>query len=116
MAYKSFPLSSIYSATKAAVRNLTQSFALELAKEKITVNAYAPGFVDTAMNGIALDHLSEANGLSKEENLRSFESQIALGRIGVPEDVAKIVSFLASPDSDYVTGQTMLVDGGIHFN
>ncbi|KAJ3914142.1 3-oxoacyl-reductase [Lentinula edodes] len=104
------------SATKAAVRSLTQSLATELAKDKITVNAYAPGVVDSSMWETIDRGMSEINGLPKGENFQKTKSTITLGRTSVPEDVAKMVSFLASSDSDYVTGQTMLVDGGIAFS
>ncbi|KAJ3906055.1 3-oxoacyl-reductase [Lentinula edodes] len=104
------------SATKAAVRSLTQSLATELAKDKITVNAYAPGVVDSSMWETIDRGMSEINGLPKGENFQKTKITITLGRTSVPEDVAKMVSFLASSDSDYVTGQTMLVDGGIAFS
>jgi len=106
----------VYSATKAAVRSLTQSFAMELAKDKITVNAYAPGHIGTSMTEMIYDEISAINGLPKGENVESARGSIALGRTGIPEDPSRLVSFLASEDSDYVTGQTMLVDGGIHFS
>lgn len=106
----------VYSATKAAVRSLTQSFAMELAKDNITVNAYAPGHIGTSMTEMIYDEISLINGLPKGENLESVKGAITLGRTGVPEDPSRLVSFLASEDSNYVTGQTMLVDGGIHFS
>ena len=89
---------------------------MELAKDNITVNAYAPGVVDTPMLEFIDEELSKTNGLPKGENFRNMKNSITLGRTSVPEDVAKMVSFLASPDSDYVTGQTMLVDGGMIFS
>lgn len=60
--------------------------------------------------------MGKINGLPKGENFKNTKSSITLGRTSVPEDVAKMVSFLASEDSDYVTGQTMLVDGGMAFS
>ncbi|KAJ3865431.1 3-oxoacyl-reductase [Lentinula novae-zelandiae] len=116
VSFRPFPMIPIYSATKAAVRSLTQSLATELAKDKITVNAYAPGVVDSSMWETIDRGMSEINGLPKGENFQKTKSTITLGRTSVPEDVAKMVSFLASSDSDYVTGQTMLVDGGIAFS
>ncbi|KAJ3989508.1 3-oxoacyl-reductase [Lentinula detonsa] len=104
------------SATKAAVRSFTQSLAMELADHKITVNAYAPGVVDSSMWETIDKGMGEINGLPKGENFQKTKSTITMGRTSVPEDVAKMVSFLASSDSDYVTGQTMLVDGGIAFS
>ncbi|KAF5374572.1 hypothetical protein D9757_010180 [Collybiopsis confluens] len=116
VAFRPLPLVPIYSASKAAVRSLTQSFAMELAKHKITVNAYAPGIVDTPMWRSADEIMSSINGLPKGQNFENTKSMIALGETSVPEDVAKMVSYLASPDSDYVTGQTMIVDGGMVFS
>lgn len=108
-------MGSVYAASKAAVRSLTQSFAMELAKDNITVNAYASGHIGTAMWERIDEDIGAINGLPKGENFESMKSTITLGRTGVPEDVSKLVSFLASEDSSYVTGQTMLVDGGIFF-
>lgn len=106
----------VYAASKAAVRSLTQSFAMELAKDNITVNAYAPGHIDTPMWEKVDETMSTVNGLPKGENFERMKGTITLGRTGVPEDVSRVVSFLASEDSNYVTGQTMLVDGGIFFS
>lgn len=91
-----------YSASKAGVIGLTKAVARELASRGINVNAVAPGFVETDMT----DALSD----SVKENLKS---QIPLGKIGYPEDIAKTVAFLASPDADYITGQVLSVDGGM---
>jgi acetoin reductase-like protein len=116
VAFKPFPLLTHYSASKWAVRGLTQAMAMELAPHKITVNAYAPGIVGTAMWDLIDEKLGEINNLPKGESIKKFSTDlIALGRTSVPEDVAKMVSFLASSDSDYVTGQNMVVDGGIVF-
>ncbi|KAF9065218.1 3-oxoacyl-reductase [Rhodocollybia butyracea] len=114
--FRPFPMLPIYGATKAAVRSLTQSLAMELAKDKVTVNAYAPGAIDTPIWDKGDEEMRAINGLPKGQNFKDTVNAIALGRIGVPEDVAKLVSFLASADSDYVTGQTMLVDGGMAFS
>lgn len=91
-----------YSASKAGVIGLTKAVARELASRGINVNAVAPGFVETDMT----DTLSD----SVKENLKS---QIPLGKIGHPQDIAKTVAFLASPDADYITGQVLSVDGGM---
>ncbi|KAJ3838178.1 acetoin reductase, partial [Lentinula raphanica] len=116
VSFRPFAMLPIYSATKAAVRSLTQSLAIELAAHKITVNAYAPGVVDSFMWETIDKGMGEINGLLKGENFKKTRDSIVLGRTSVPEDVAKMVSYLASSDSDYVTGQTMLVDGGIAFS
>lgn len=113
-AMKAFPMLSHYSATKFAVRGFTQAFAQEVAPHKITVNAYAPGIVGTAMWDLIDEELAKAAGARKGEMIKKYSDDlIALGRTSVPEDVSKVVSFLSGPDSDYMTGQTIVVDGGI---
>ncbi|RMJ19299.1 hypothetical protein CDV36_000995 [Fusarium kuroshium] len=115
-AMKSFPMLSHYSASKFAVRGFTQAFAMEMAPHKITVNAYAPGIVGTAMWDLIDEELAKVHGAKKGDMIKKHSDDlISLGRTSVPEDVAKMVSFLSGPDSDYVTGQTLLVDGGIIF-
>jgi len=103
----------VYSATKFAVRGLTQAAAQELAPFGITVNAYAPGIVGTGMWEEIDERLSAYNGAPPGENFARYAEGVALGRPSTPEDVAGFVSYLAGPDSDYMTGQTPLVDGGI---
>jgi acetoin reductase-like protein len=115
-AYKGSPGLGHYCASKAAVRSFTQTCALELAPHKITVNGYAPGIVDTPIWDVVDDKVAKATGSSREETLKKFGKNIALGRVGVPDDVAKCVSYLSSPDSDYMTGQTLVIDGGVIMN
>lgn len=122
VAFKPFALLSHYSASKWAVRGLTQAYAMELAEHNITVNAYAPGIVGTHMWDLIDETMGKQRGeklgtiIKKGETIKRYsEELIGLGRTSVPEDVAKLVSFLASRDSDYVTGQTQIVDGGICF-
>ena len=91
-----------YAASKAGLIALTKSVAKELGGRGITVNAIAPGFIETPMT----ESLSEK---VREE----YASRIVLRRFGTPEDVANVVAFLASDDGDYVTGQTINVDGGM---
>lgn len=91
-----------YVAAKAGVIGLTKTAAKELAARNITVNAVAPGFITTDMTDSLSDDV-------KQEMLK----QIPLSRFGSPEDVAKVVRFLASTDSNYMTGQTLHVDGGM---
>ncbi|KAK4456831.1 acetoin dehydrogenase [Cladorrhinum samala] len=116
-AFHPFPLMGHYCASKWAVRGLNHAYAQELAPHKITVNAYAPGIVDTKMWELIDRGLGEkVEGAKKGDMLRKHSKDwIALGRTSVPEDVANLVGFLASKDADYVTGQTMVVDGGIIF-
>ncbi|KAJ7444600.1 NAD-binding protein [Mycena galericulata] len=98
-----------YSASKFAVRGLTQSAALDLGKHGITVNAYAPGAIDTALLiGVAPDRADAIRTHYKEKS--------PLKTIGVPEDVANLVSFIASKESQFITGQTISVNGGIFFD
>lgn len=122
VAFKPFALLSHYSASKWAVRGLTQAYAMEVAEHNITANAYAPGIVGTAMWDLIDEELGKQRGeklgevIKKGETIKKYTDElIALGRVSVPEDVAKLVSFLGSRDSDYITGQTMIVDGGIIF-
>ena len=116
VAFRPFAMLSPYSATKWAVRGLTQGAAMEWAKHGITVNAYGPGIVGTAMWDLIDEKLAEEEGLAKGEAIKKYAGDILLGRVSVPEDVANLVSFLAGEDSDYITGQTMLVDGGMQFS
>lgn len=92
-----------YSASKAGLIGLTKTAARELAPRGITVNAIAPGFIDTAMTEELPDKAKQA-----------MLSQIPLGRIGLPEDVAGVVAFLASPEAGYITGQVIHVNGGMY--
>lgn len=121
VAYRPMELLGHYSATKWAVRGLTQAYAMELAGHDITANAYAPGIVGTAMwdkidEGLAAKK-GEGKGAAKKGDMmrKIVGERTLLRRVSVPEDVAKLVSFLASSDSDFVTGQTQIVDGGIAF-
>ncbi len=91
-----------YSASKAGVIGMTKSLAKELGSRGITVNAVAPGFIETDMTKVLSDEL-------KAEMVKN----IALGRPGQPEDVAKVVAFLASDEAAYVTGQVVEVSGGM---
>jgi meso-butanediol dehydrogenase / (S,S)-butanediol dehydrogenase / diacetyl reductase len=102
-----------YSATKFAVRALTQAAAKELADKGITVNAYCPGIVGTDMWDLIDEKLAPYLGTGKGEALERYASTIPLGRVQTPEDVAGFVSYLAGPDSDYMTGQSVMIDGGI---
>ena len=101
-----------YCASKAGVMSLTRSMALALAEYDITVNALAPGIVDTDMWVQIDDARSTAAGIAKGESMRKRISSIPLGRAATPEDIANVAAFLASSDSDYITGQTFNIDGG----
>ncbi|CAF4522180.1 unnamed protein product [Rotaria sp. Silwood1] len=115
--YKPFPMLSPYSASKWGVRGLTQAAAMEWAKHKITVNAYCPGIVRTAMWDMIDEEAAKIEGKQKGEVIKDYSNRlIALGRTSEPEDVANFVSYLASKDSDYMTGQSIIIDGGIEFS
>ena len=95
------PQMAHYASSKAAVVGLTRSMAIDLSPRDIRVNAIAPGVVDTDM----LHYMSE----ERQQAMLGFQ---LLGRIGQPEDIARAVSFLASPENTYITGQILIVDGG----
>ncbi|MFS0782799.1 acetoin reductase [Bacillus sp. 1P06AnD] len=115
-AHKGFSLLGAYSATKFAIRGLTQAAAQELAPFGITVNAYCPGIVGTDMWDFLDERLSTYMKVNKGEAFKAYAEGIALGRTQTPEDVANFVSHLASNDSDYMTGQSVIIDGGMLFN
>ena len=100
-----------YSAAKAAVISLTQAGARALAPEKITVNAFAPGVVDTPL-WTALDKDLEEIG-EGDSGFDSMAAGILLGRAATPEDIIPTAVFLAGPDSDYITGQVIPIEGGM---
>lgn len=109
VAFKPFPLLSHYSASKWAVRGLTQGFAMEMSRHKIQVNAYAPGIVGTAMWDIIDEKLGELDGRPKGETIKKYVGELtAMGRTSTPDDVAKVVGgFLCGSDSDFMTGYAM---------
>ena len=110
------PELAVYSSSKFAVRGLTQTAARDLAPAGITVNAFCPGIVKTPMWAEIDRQVSEAAGKPLGYGTAEFAKRITLGRLSEPEDVSACVSFLAGPDSDYMTGQSLLIDGGMVFN
>ena len=104
-----------YSASKFAVCGLSPSVAQELAEHQITVNVYGPGVVHTAMWDSIDDAMVSRKGTRPGSEMAAMVAVIPLGRLETPQDVAGVVSFLASPDAGYVTGQSIVVDGGMSF-
>ena len=93
---------SNYAASKAGLIGFTRSLARELGARNVTVNAVAPGYIETEMTDALADKVKEG-----------ILGQIPLGRMGQPKDIARAVGFLAHPESDYITGQVLNVDGGM---
>ena len=110
------PNLTVYGSSKFAIRGITQTLARDLADEGITVNAYAPGIVKTPMMFDIAHQVGKNAGKDDECGMQTFAKGIALKRLSEPEDVANAVSFLAGKDSDYITGQTLIVDGGMQFH
>lgn len=104
LTHRGMAFTSVYAATKAAVRNLAQTLAADLAGRGIRVNAVSPGYVVTPM----FDSIA-----TTEEARQACRSQVALGRLGQPADIADGVLFLLSPRGSYITGQELLIDGGL---
>lgn len=104
-----------YVASKFAVRGLTQTVALELAKYGITANLYSPGATRTAMYDAIDEAVSQTMGTPRGSEIAKVAAEIPLGRMAVPDDIAKVVSFIASEDSAYMTGQSLVVSGGSLF-
>ncbi len=102
-----FPHFSTYCASKGGVKMLTRDLAIELAPLGITINSIAPGAIKTPINKALLED---------PQKLNSVLENIPLARLGTPEDVAGVAAFLASSDAAYITGTTILVDGGLLFN
>ncbi|HAY14297.1 MAG TPA: SDR family oxidoreductase [Fimbriimonadaceae bacterium] len=101
-----------YGASKAALVSLTRSAALSLGPSGIRVNAIAPGIIDTPLTQSIAVQRGEVRGVAPEETLRPVIANLPLGRMGQPEEIAQMAVFLASARAAYITGQTILVDGG----
>ena len=105
---------SHYSASKWAVIGFVKSIAMEVAEHQITVNAVCPGRVQTSMMGREVVWEGKYFKMDPEQVKKAYLDSIPLGRLETPEDVAKLVLFLASDDADYITGEAIEVTGGMH--
>ena len=103
-----------YCASKAGILGLVRSFAAELAPENVQVNAICPGWIDTDMAWQGIDGLAEAIGGTRDDAFRQAMSEVPMGRMGEPEDVAGTVRWLLSPDARGVTGQAIDQNGGAY--
>jgi len=106
------PYLSHYVASKFAVVGLTQAMAGELAEHAITVNAVCPGYVRTSMQEREIAWEAKLRGMKHEEIERLYVDDTPLARLQTPEDVAKVVLFLSSPAADFITGESISVNGG----
>jgi NAD(P)-dependent dehydrogenase (short-subunit alcohol dehydrogenase family) len=107
VASKGLPANSVYSATKAAVRSFARTWTTDLKQRRIRVNAVSPGTIDTP----GLNQLLSSAEIGRER-LMAISTNVPLGRLGTPDEVAKAVVFLACDDSSYITGTELFVDGG----
>lgn len=116
--HSGFSMLAAYSASKFAVRGFTQALAKELGPHNITVNAYCPGIVGTDMWDLIDSKMGPILGKKPGQTLKEYCGLIVVksGIPGTPDQVANYVSYLASSDSDYMTGQTVMIDGGIVMN
>jgi NAD(P)-dependent dehydrogenase (short-subunit alcohol dehydrogenase family) len=102
---------SQYCASKAAVLMMSQSFAQELAPHRIRVNVYTPGHIMTPFWEQIVGQMGERLGMSREQTLEAFLAEIPWGRFGTPEDVAAAVSWLATDDAEFMSGQALAMNG-----
>jgi D-sorbitol dehydrogenase (acceptor) len=110
------PLGAAYAASKAAIISITQSAALFFAPYNIHVNAISPSVIPTPM-WVEIDReRGRYSGLKPGEAMKSFVESIPLKRAGKPEEIAAVAAFLCSPDAEYITGQTINVDGGFEMS
>jgi NAD(P)-dependent dehydrogenase (short-subunit alcohol dehydrogenase family) len=106
------PLLAHYSASKFAVVGLVQAAAKELAAERLGLNAVNPGFVRTSMQEREVGWEATLRGMTRDEVIADYVRQTPLGRLQEPEDVARVVAFLASRDADFLVGEVIEVNGG----
>jgi NAD(P)-dependent dehydrogenase (short-subunit alcohol dehydrogenase family) len=107
------PMASLYAAAKAGILGLTKSAAIEYGHHGIRINALVGGAFDTPMLWGAMEHATKGNAEARAKAEQNLESLIASGRIGNPAEAGEVVVWLCSPAASYVTGHSMIVDGGI---
>lgn len=112
-AKRGIPLLAHYAASKWAVVGFSKSLALEVAQDNITVNCVCPGFVQTGMQAREIEWEAKLRNMTQEQVRQEYIDLTPLGRLEQPQDVANLVSFLASEDSNFMTGQAINVTGGI---
>jgi NAD(P)-dependent dehydrogenase (short-subunit alcohol dehydrogenase family) len=110
------PFLADYVASKFAVVGLTQAMAFELAPHGIRVNCVCPGYVATPMQERELAWEAELRGVAPDAVEKLWVEDTPLGRLETPEDVARAVAFLASPDADFITGEALSVNGGAYMD
>lgn len=104
---KGFPAMSVYSATKAAIRSFARTWINDLRDRRIRVNVLSPGHIDTPI----LESLQQGDALAKMK--KDMANSVPLGRLGDPDEIAKVAAFLASDDASYISGTEVYVDGGV---
>jgi meso-butanediol dehydrogenase/(S,S)-butanediol dehydrogenase/diacetyl reductase len=110
------PFLSAYVASKFAVVGLTQAMAYELAPHGIRVNCVCPGYVSTGMQERELGWEAKLRGTSSQEIRELYLADTPMGRLETPDDVARVVGFLASPDAGFITGEAIAVNGGAYMD
>ncbi|WCJ28343.1 NAD(P)-binding Rossmann-fold superfamily protein [Euphorbia peplus] len=103
---------AIYGASKGAMNEITKGFACEWAKDGIRVNAVLPGLIQTSL----VDSFSEVDPINVPKSFEKFISRVPVQRIGKPEEISSIVAYLCFPSASYITGQSIIVDGGFTIN
>jgi 3-oxoacyl-[acyl-carrier protein] reductase len=113
VAKQPYPLLTISSTLRAGLSGLTRTLAMETAKDGITVNALLPGHVMTDRQVHLAEVKSQAEGITVEQHFARQAAAIPAGRIGNPEEVGAVIAFLCGAPASYLTGQSLLVDGGL---
>jgi len=113
VAKQPYPLLTISSTLRAGLSGLTRTLAMETAKDGITVNALLPGHVMTDRQLHLAEVKSKADGITVAEHFARTAASIPVGRIGDPQEVGAVIAFLCSAPASYLTGQSLLVDGGL---